>query len=149
MLLRRSFGIRIDVDYAPNDTFRLVQLTPPGSSCSVQFGTRLGDALTGAFRSSSLFVSDLEAARNRLLENGVEVSSIRHKTPMDAWIGCYAAGLDPGRRDDASFADFFDPDGNVGFYRSGDTATTFKIVSLRSCPVDLTFDNRQAAATVV
>jgi catechol 2,3-dioxygenase-like lactoylglutathione lyase family enzyme len=88
-------GFRIDVDYAPNGTFRLVQLTPPGSSCSIQFGTGLGDALTGAFRSSSLFVSDLEAARNRLLENGVEVSAIRHKTPMDAWIGCYAAGLDP------------------------------------------------------
>jgi catechol 2,3-dioxygenase-like lactoylglutathione lyase family enzyme len=105
-------GFRLDVDYAPNDTFRLLQLTPPGSSCSIQIGTGLGEALTGAFRTSSLFVSDLEAARDRLLESGVEVSAIRHKIPMDAWAGCFAAGLDPRRRDDASFADFFDPDGN-------------------------------------
>jgi catechol 2,3-dioxygenase-like lactoylglutathione lyase family enzyme len=125
-------GFRIDVDYAPNGTFRLVQLTPPGSSCSIQFGTGLGDALTGAFRSSSLFVSDLEAARNRLLENGVEVSAIRHKTPMDAWIGCYAAGLDPARRDDASFADFFDPDGNRWILQERSTVALRRIDSRRS-----------------
>lgn len=105
-------GFRLDVDYAPNDTFRLVRLTPPGSSCSVQFGTGLGDALSGAFRTSSLIVSDVEAARNRLLQSGVEVGAIRHKAPMDGWAGSFAAGLDPARRDDASFADFFDPDGN-------------------------------------
>jgi catechol 2,3-dioxygenase-like lactoylglutathione lyase family enzyme len=105
-------GFRLDVDYAPSDTFRLVRLTPPGSSCSIQIGTGLGDALSGAFRTSSLIVSDLVAARNRLLESGVEVSAIRHKTPMDGWAGSFAAGLDPARRDDASLADFFDPDGN-------------------------------------
>jgi len=105
-------GFRLDVDYAPNDTFRLVRLTPAGSSCSIQFGTGLGDALSGAFRTSSLLVSDLEAARIRLLNRGVEVGAFRHKTPIDAWAGGFAAGLDPARRDDASFADFFDPDGN-------------------------------------
>jgi predicted enzyme related to lactoylglutathione lyase len=60
-------GFRLDMDHAPNDTFRLVRLTPPGSTCSIQLGAGLGDALTGAFRTSILLVSDLEAARNRLL----------------------------------------------------------------------------------
>lgn len=105
-------GFMLDVDYAPTDTFRLVRLTPPGSSCSIQFGVGLGDAFTGAFRTNTLIVSDLDAAWNRLLESDVEVGAIRHKTPMDGWAGSFAAGLDPARRDDASFADFFDPDGN-------------------------------------
>lgn len=115
-------GCRLDVDYAPNDAFRLVQLTPPGSNCSIQIGKGLGDALCGAFRSGFLVVSDLEVARNRLLERGVEVSSIRHKIPVDAWAGSFAAGLDPTRRDDASFADFLDPDGNRWVLRERGTA---------------------------
>jgi hypothetical protein len=72
-------GFWIDVDYAPNGTFRLVQLTPPGSSCSFQFGTGLGDALTGTFRSSSFFASDLEGARNRLLKMASRSVSIGTK----------------------------------------------------------------------
>jgi hypothetical protein len=57
-------------------------------------------------------VTDLEAARSRLLERGVKVGGIRHKTPIDAWDGGFAPGLDPARRDYASFAAFSDPDGN-------------------------------------
>ncbi|HJY85675.1 MAG TPA: hypothetical protein VKE24_02455 [Candidatus Acidoferrales bacterium] len=58
-------------------------------------------------------VSDLEAARASLLERGVKVREIRHKTPVGAWDGGFAAGLDPERSDYASFADFSDPDGNT------------------------------------
>jgi hypothetical protein len=58
-------------------------------------------------------VSDLEAARASLLERGVKVCEIRHKTPVGAWDGGSAAGLDPERDDYASFADFSDPDGNT------------------------------------
>lgn len=105
-------GFTLDVDYAPSDTFRVVQLTPPGSGCSIQIGKGLTDALPGSLRNTYLVVTDLEAARNRLLEHGVEVSVIRHKVPIDAWDGRFAAGLDPARRDYASFADFMDPDGN-------------------------------------
>ena len=76
-------GFSLDVDYAPNDAFRVVQITPPGSSCSIQIGKGLTDALTGSFRNTYLVVTDLEAARDRLLE-GVEVSAIRHKVPLDA-----------------------------------------------------------------
>jgi catechol 2,3-dioxygenase-like lactoylglutathione lyase family enzyme len=105
-------GFTLDVDYAPNDAFRVVQLTPPGSGCSIQIGKGPIDAFAGSLRSIYLVVTDLEAARSRLLERGIEVSAIRHKVPIDAWDGGFAAGLDPAHRDYASFADFSDPDGN-------------------------------------
>jgi len=105
-------GFTLDVDYAPNDAFRVVQLTPPGSACSIQIGKGLTNAVAGSVRNVYLVVTDLEAARGRLLERGVEVSAIRHKVPIDAWNGGFAAGLDPAHRDYASFADFSDPDGN-------------------------------------
>jgi catechol 2,3-dioxygenase-like lactoylglutathione lyase family enzyme len=105
-------GFTLDVDYSPNDAFRVVQLTPPGSSCSIQIGRGLTDAPVGSVRSVYLVVTDIEAARNHLLERGVEVGEIRHKVPIDAWNGGFASGLDSARRDYASFADFSDPDGN-------------------------------------
>jgi catechol 2,3-dioxygenase-like lactoylglutathione lyase family enzyme len=105
-------GFTLDVDYSPNDAFRVVQLTPPGSSCSIQIGSGLTDAPVGSLRNVYLVVTDLEAARSRLLERGVEVGEIRHKAPLDAWDGGFAPGPDPARRDYASFADFSDPDGN-------------------------------------
>ncbi|MBR1158508.1 VOC family protein [Bradyrhizobium elkanii] len=105
-------GFTLDVDYSPNDAFRVVQLTPPGSSCSIQIRRGLTDAPVGSVRNVYLVVTDLEAMRSRLLERGVKVSEARHKTPIDAWDGGFATGLDPTRRDYASFADFLDPDGN-------------------------------------
>ncbi|WP_454619730.1 VOC family protein [Bradyrhizobium cenepequi] len=105
-------GFALDVDYSPNDAFRVVQLTPSGSSCSIQIGRGLTDAPAGSLRNVYLVVTDLEDARSRLLERRVEVSEIRHKTPIDAWDGGFAPRLDPERRDYASFAHFSDPDGN-------------------------------------
>ena len=105
-------GFALDVDYSPNGAFRVVQLTPPGSSCSIQIGEGITDAPAGSLRNAYLVVTDLEAARRRLLERGVQVSDIRHKTPIAAWDGRFAPGLDPARGDYASFADFSDPDGN-------------------------------------
>jgi catechol 2,3-dioxygenase-like lactoylglutathione lyase family enzyme len=106
-------GFTRDVDYAPKDGFRVVQLTPPGSSCSIQIGNGLTDAPPGSTRNVYLVVADIESARNRLLEGGVEVGEIRHKTPIGAWDGGFAPGPDPARRDYASFAKFSDPDGNT------------------------------------
>ena len=106
-------GFTLDVDYSPNDAFRVVQLTPPGSNCSIQLGKGLTDALVGSVRNVHLVVTNLEAARSRLLERGVGVGEIRHKTPVGVWDGGFAPGLDPARGDYASFANFSDPDGNT------------------------------------
>ena len=134
-------GFTLDVDYSPNDAFRVVQLTPPGSSCSIQIGRGLTDAPVGSLRNVYLVVTDLEAARSRLLERGVEVGEIRHKVPIDAWDGGFAPGLDPARKDYASFADFSDPDGNgwvlqeitarlTGHIEDSDTSFTPELTSV-------------------
>jgi catechol 2,3-dioxygenase-like lactoylglutathione lyase family enzyme len=105
-------GFTLNVDYTPNDAFRVVQLTPPGSSCSIQIGSGLTDAPVGSLRNVYLVVTDLETARSRRLKRGVEVDGVRHKTPIDPWDGDFALRLKPERRDYASFAGFSDPDGN-------------------------------------
>ena len=105
-------GFTLDVDYAPSDSFRVVQLTPPGSACSIQISNGMTNAAAGSVRNIYLVVTDIEAARSRLLEGGVEVGEIRHKIPTDAWDGSFGPGTDPARRDYASFADFLDPDDN-------------------------------------
>ena len=105
-------GFTLDVDYSPNDAFRVVQFTPPGSNCSIQIGNGLTDAPVDSLRNAYLVVTDLEAVRSCLLERGVDVGKIRHKMPIGAWDGRFAPGLDPARGDYASFAEFSDPDGN-------------------------------------
>lgn len=105
-------GFALDVDYAPTQAFRVVQLTPPGSGCSIQIGTGLTGQPVGSVRNIYLVVTDLEAVRSELLKRGVAVGGIRHKTPVGAWDGGFAPGLDAGRGDYASFAEFSDPDGN-------------------------------------
>src|SRR5207244_8536449 len=87
-------GFTLDVDNSPNHAFRVVQLTPPGSSCSIQIGNGPTDAPVGSLRNVYLVVADLAAARHRLLDRGVAVGEIRHKTPIGAWDGGFAPGLD-------------------------------------------------------
>jgi catechol 2,3-dioxygenase-like lactoylglutathione lyase family enzyme len=106
-------GFALDVDYGPSERFRIVQLTPPGSSASIQVGVGLTDAEPGSLRGLYLVVEDLQAARDDLRAHGVEVGEIRHKSPLDDWQGGYEPGLHPDRAPYASFADFADPDGNV------------------------------------
>jgi len=109
----RQAGFSLDVDYHPVSGFRVVQLTPPGSACSVQFGEGLTDAAPGSARATYLVVPDIEAACRGLSARGVHVSGFRHKDPAANWTGDWAPGLDPARRDYASAADFADPDGNT------------------------------------
>jgi catechol 2,3-dioxygenase-like lactoylglutathione lyase family enzyme len=101
-------GFTLDVDHQPNDQFRVVQTTPPGSSCSVTFGVGLSDAAPGSYRGTHLVVTDIVAARDELVGRGVEVSDVRHMTP-EGW----KPGPHPERADYESFADFSDPDGNT------------------------------------
>lgn len=105
-------GFELDVDYAPSAGFRVAQLTPPGSSCSIPIGVGLTSAAPGSMSGIHAIVEDLESVRDKLLESGVEITEIRHKSPLADWRGDCAPGLDPGRTDYASFADFRDPDGN-------------------------------------
>ena len=106
-------GFTLDVDYHPVPGFRVVQLTPPGSGCSIQIGRALTDASPGSARATYLAVTDIEAARAELFNRGVQISGIRHKSPVDGWQGDWAPGADPQRRDYASAAGFADPDGNT------------------------------------
>jgi predicted enzyme related to lactoylglutathione lyase len=100
-------GFDLLVDTGVNGVGRVVQVTPPGSSCSIGFGTGITDATPGSARGTHLIVTDIEAARKELLERSVAVSEVRH---LDA--GGWVAGPHPERGDYQSFADFSDPDGN-------------------------------------
>jgi catechol 2,3-dioxygenase-like lactoylglutathione lyase family enzyme len=101
-------GFTLDVDHQPSDSFRVVQLTPPGSACSITFGKGITDAAPGSVRGMHLVVTDIAAARAELVERGLEVSQIRH-LKMGEWL----PGPDPEHSDYNSFADFSDPDGNT------------------------------------
>ncbi|GAA1324048.1 VOC family protein [Pseudonocardia xinjiangensis] len=106
-------GFTLDVDYRPSDDFRVVQLTPLGSHCSIQIVAGRTDARADPDRSMYLVVTDIDAARRDLLERGVDVGDVRHKSPIDGWQGGWQPGVDPQRGDYASFVDFADPDGNT------------------------------------
>jgi len=101
-------GFNLDVDHRASEELRVVQLTPPGSACSITIGTGLTDAAPGSYRGTHLVVTDIEAARAELVGRGVEVSDIRHMG-SDGW----KPGPDPDHSDYNSFADFSDPDGNT------------------------------------
>lgn len=103
-----SAGFRLDVDHRAGDDFRVVQMTPPGSACSITIGVGVTKAVPGSVEGLHLVVSDIVAARAELVERGVDVSEIRH---MDK--GEWRPGPDPERGDYNSFADFRDPDGNT------------------------------------
>ena len=85
----------------------VVQFTPHGSACSVQFGTKLTSAVPGSAQNTFLVVSDLDAARNALVAAGIEVSEVFHFSDEGP-----ASGPDPERRSYRSVASFSDPDGN-------------------------------------
>jgi catechol 2,3-dioxygenase-like lactoylglutathione lyase family enzyme len=106
-------GFALDIDYHPNPRYRVVQLTPPGSACSLQFGVGLTDATPGSARATYLVVTDLEATHRELTERGVPIGPIQHKAGSDDWQGDWAPGIDPGHRSYASVAEFADPDGNT------------------------------------
>jgi catechol 2,3-dioxygenase-like lactoylglutathione lyase family enzyme len=97
-------GFTVNVDYQPNENFRVIQVTPPGSACSIAFGVGLAAMAPGSLKGLQLVVDDIEAARAELAGRGVAVSEVRH----------FEDGVNkPGPGGDwNSFIFFDDPDGN-------------------------------------
>lgn len=111
----KTLGWRLDADFPGENGFRVVQLTPPGSECSIIFGKGVSLAEPGSVQGLYLIVYDIEAARAELVERGVEVSEIFHDIGgifHHAGTEGRLPGPDPERRDYASYASFSDPDGN-------------------------------------
>jgi predicted enzyme related to lactoylglutathione lyase len=109
-------GWRLDADVA-RDGFRLIQINPPGSGCSIQFGTDLTPAAPGSASGLYLIVSDIEAARAELIARGAKVSEVFHEAKLGDRFHPVGAsdrlsGPAPDRESYGSFASFEDPDGN-------------------------------------
>src|SRR6266536_2780851 len=103
-----QLGFSVDVDHSAGESFRVVQLTPPGSACSISLGVGITTAEPGSVVGTHLVVADIVAARDELVGRGVDVSEIRHMGP-DGW----QPGPSPARGKFESYADFADPDGNT------------------------------------
>lgn len=113
----RGLGWRLDADFRFDNGFRGVQFTPPGSSCSIQFGTKKTAAAPGSAQGLYLIVTDIDAARKVLVASGVEVSEVFHPETPGAQFPLgdpsgRARGPAPDRESYGSFATFSDPDGN-------------------------------------
>jgi predicted enzyme related to lactoylglutathione lyase len=109
-------GWRVDADVA-REGFRLIQINPPGSGCSIQFGTDLTSAAPGSASGLYLIVSDMEAARTELTARGAEVSEVFHEGAIGdrfqpAGASGRLSGPAPEHQSYGSFATFEDPDGN-------------------------------------
>ena len=110
-----GLGWRLDADIATGDEFRVIQFTPPGSPCSIIFGTGVTSAVPGSAQGLHLIVSDIEAARAALVDRGADVSELFHDVGgafHHAGEEGRLSGPDPERGSYASFASFSDPDGN-------------------------------------
>jgi catechol 2,3-dioxygenase-like lactoylglutathione lyase family enzyme len=114
----KTIGWRLDADVAGDNGFRLVQLTPPGSQCSVHLGSGLTTAAPGSAQSVHLIVEDVAAAREELVGRGVTVSPVFHcetgfACRYDEESNDRAAGPAAEHATYASFATFADPDDNT------------------------------------
>jgi catechol 2,3-dioxygenase-like lactoylglutathione lyase family enzyme len=111
----KALGWREDADFVGEEGFRVVQLTPPGSACSIIFGTGVTSARPGSAQDLVLAVDDVEAARAELAALGATVTEVYHDAGgvfFHADGAQRVPGPDPARRTYASFASFRDPDGN-------------------------------------
>jgi catechol 2,3-dioxygenase-like lactoylglutathione lyase family enzyme len=104
-----GLGWRLDADFSGPNDWRGVQMTPPGSPCSIHFGRGITKAAPGSAQNTYLVVSDIEAARAELNARGAQVSEAFHFT---AFGGPPVAGREPTGRSYATYASFSDPDGN-------------------------------------
>ncbi len=110
-----GLGWRLDANVVIGEDFRVVQLTPPGSSCSIIFGTGVTSAEPGSAQGLHLIVSDIEAARDALVAHGADASEVFHDAGgvfHHAGTNGRVSGPDPEHRSYGSFVSFEDPDGN-------------------------------------
>jgi predicted enzyme related to lactoylglutathione lyase len=111
-----GLGWRLDADFPFDNGFRVVQFTPPGSGCSVQFGSNITSAEPGSAQGLYLCVSDIDAARDELVAHGADVSEVFHPGTPGAQFQADGSGRVSGPAPDhatySSFATFSDPDGN-------------------------------------
>ena len=110
-----ELGFRLDIDYAANENFRVLQFTPPHSEASIIFGKGITSAKSGSADSLILAVDDIDAARDDLIARGVDVSEVFHYAggPLNNAVeNPRVGGHDPQGRSYYSFASFADPDGN-------------------------------------
>jgi catechol 2,3-dioxygenase-like lactoylglutathione lyase family enzyme len=103
-----KLGFAVHVDHRAGDNFRVVQMDPPGSACSIGFGIGITDAPPGSVRGLHIVVTDIEATVTELRGRGVQVSDVRHLGDAG-----WTPGPHPDHTDYGSFADFADPDGNT------------------------------------
>ena len=101
-------GFHLDVDHSAGEQFRVVQVTPPGSACSIMFGVGIVDSTAGTVKGIHLVVTDIVATHADLQSREVPVTPVRHMT-SEGWHD----GVDPAHADYNSFSDFADPDGNT------------------------------------
>jgi catechol 2,3-dioxygenase-like lactoylglutathione lyase family enzyme len=110
-----SLGWRLDLDFQADDGYRVIQFTPPGSGCSVIFGTNVTAAAPGSAQGLHLIVSDIQATRDELIRRGIQISEPFHDDGgvfHHADSKCRVSGVNPLRQSYASYASFSDPDGN-------------------------------------
>jgi catechol 2,3-dioxygenase-like lactoylglutathione lyase family enzyme len=138
-----GLGWRLDADFAFDNGFRIVQLTPPGSRCSIQFGTHMTSAAPGSAQNLYLVVDGIEAARADLAAHGADVGEVFHPGPPGAQFRTEGGdgrvrGPAPDHQSYGSFDTFHDPDGNSWLLqevttrlpgRVKATATTFTSVA--------------------
>jgi catechol 2,3-dioxygenase-like lactoylglutathione lyase family enzyme len=152
-----KLGWRLDADYASGKDFRVIQFTPPGSGCSIIFGKNVTPATPGSAQGLYLIVSDIQAARQALLDRAIEVSEVFHDqagvytgTDEPYLFGrVRVSGPDAEHRSYRSFASFHDPDGNGWLFQEITTRLPGRIdpaTSTFASANDLASALRRAAA---
>jgi catechol 2,3-dioxygenase-like lactoylglutathione lyase family enzyme len=136
-----ALGWRLDADFVGGDQFRAIQFTPPGSLCSIHFGTGITPAAPGSARGLFLVVSDIDAARADLVARGVAVGEVFHRMgPGKPSV----SGRDPERHSYSSYASFDDPDGNAWLLQEVTTRLPGRVD-----PGDTTFTSSTELATAL
>jgi catechol 2,3-dioxygenase-like lactoylglutathione lyase family enzyme len=150
-----ALGWRLDADFASGEDWRVIQFTPPGSPASVIFGNNVTAAKPGSAQGLYLIVSDIAAARNALINRGVEVSDVfhaggKHAGTDEPYISGRArvSGPDPDHGSYGSFASFRDPDGNGWLFQEVTARLPGRVEADTTFPssIDLASALRRAAA---